>query len=108
MDHGLAGLDEGGKVEDAVEGLTVFFGCDEKAFKGSAISKFTLDEIHSRWQQIAPAVAQIVINNGLMSALGQQTGDCTTYVPRTASNQYLHKKNVLSRTLWFTLSLLHR
>jgi hypothetical protein len=92
MDHGFAGLDEGGKVEDAVEGLSESFGGSEKVFKSGPVCQLSLDKFHARGQKIAPAVAQVVKNDGLMAIFGQQLRHCSTNVPRAACNQYLHKK----------------
>ena len=55
-------------------------------------------------QQVAPAMAQVVKNDCLMPIFRQQPGDGTTYIPRAAYNQYLHKKAVPFQKLWFSLN----
>ena len=67
MEHGLAGLDEGGKVEDAVEGLSLGFGGGENLLQSGPVCQFSLDELHAGGQKVAPAMAEIVKNNGLVS-----------------------------------------
>ena len=57
------------------------------------VGQLTFDKFNARRQQIAPAVAQIVKNNCLMSLFGKQSRNCTTDIPGTAGNQYLHKKD---------------
>jgi hypothetical protein len=86
-------------VEYSVEGLACCFGSDEKVFKRGPVSNLSLDKIHPRRQQIPPAVTQIVERHRLMSCFDKQFRHCTTYVPRPARDQYLHKKSVLSGTL---------
>ena len=44
MDHGFAGLNEGGKVEDAVEGFSLCFGGGKDFFKPGAVCQLTFDE----------------------------------------------------------------
>jgi hypothetical protein len=80
-------------VEDSVEGVALIFGVDEKVFNRPPIRQLSLHKFHSHGQQIPPAMAQIVKNYGLMSLLGQQPRHGTTYVPRTACYQDLHKKD---------------
>jgi hypothetical protein len=92
MNHRFAGFNESGKVEHAVEGLSLVAGGDEKVFKSAPISQFPLHEFHSRRQQIAPSVAQIIEHYRGMSLCGKQPGDGTTYIPGTPGYQYLHKK----------------
>jgi hypothetical protein len=99
MDHGFAGFNEGGKVEHAVEGVTLIAGSDEKVFKRFPIRELPLHEFHSRWKQVAASVAQIIEHNRGMPFRDKEPGDGTTYVPRTSGNQYLHKKAVLSYAL---------
>ena len=108
MEHGLAGLDERGKVKDAVEGSSLRFGGEENLLKSGPVCQFSLDEFHAGGQKIAPSMAQIVEDDGLMSIFGQQSGDCTTNIPRTAGHQYLHKKAVLSQTLWYKPKVYYR
>jgi hypothetical protein len=86
VDHGLAGLDKGGEVENAVEGSTLIVGGDEKVFKRSTVSHFALNEFDAGRKQIAPPMAEIVKNYGLVSFFGQQACNCTAYIPRAASN----------------------
>jgi hypothetical protein len=92
MEHRLAGLDQGGKVEHAVKGPSLGLGRDEKVFKSFPISHFALDKFHAGGQKIAPAVAQIVKNHDPIPIFGQQSGDRSTNVSRAASDQYSHKK----------------
>jgi len=99
VDHGLAGLNEGGKVEDAVEGFALAFGGDEKVFKQGPVSQIALDEIDACWEQVAAAVAEVIENHCLMSAFGKQSRDGTTYIPGPSGDQYLHKKAVLVQPL---------
>jgi hypothetical protein len=44
-------------------------------------------------------MAQVVKSHCLMSRFGKQFRNCTTYVPSTAGDHYLHKKTVLSGAL---------
>jgi hypothetical protein len=103
MEHGLAGLNEGGKVENAVEGFSLGFGCGEYQFQSWTVCQFSLDKFNARGQQVAPAMAQVVINNGLMAILSQKPGNSTTYIPRTASNQDFHEKPFLSKNFVIAL-----
>jgi hypothetical protein len=99
MDHRFAGFDESGKVEDAVEGLILVAGGDEKVFNGVPIRQFPLDEFHPRGKQIAPSVAQVIEHHRGVSLGGKQAGDGTTYIPGTPGYEYLHKKAILSYAL---------
>ena len=62
--HGLAGFNERGEVEDAVEGLALLLGGDEKVFKRGTVSQLPLNKFHPCRQKIAPPVAQVVKNDG--------------------------------------------
>jgi hypothetical protein len=64
--HGLAGFNEGGKVEHAVEGLALGLGGFEKAFKHGPVRQLSFDKCHPCRQQIAPAVTQVVKNDCLV------------------------------------------
>jgi hypothetical protein len=99
MEHGLAGLNEGGKVEDAVEGLSLGFCCGEDVFKPGTILQLSFYKLDSWGQKIATAMAKIVINDDLGSIIGQQPRDSTTYIPRTTSNKDFHEKTRPSQTL---------
>jgi hypothetical protein len=99
MEHGLASLDERGKVQDAVEGFSLLFGGEEYLLKSGPVCQLSLDEFHAGRQKIAPSMTQVVEDDGLMSILGQQSGDCASYVPRAARHQDLHKKAILSEKL---------
>ena len=46
----------------------------------------------TRKDLFAPAMAQVVKNDGLVPILRQQTSDSTTYIPRTTCYQDLHNK----------------
>jgi hypothetical protein len=92
MEHRLAGLDQGGKVEYAVKGPSLGLGRDEKAFQSRPVGHFALDKFHAWGQKIAPSVAQIVKNHDLIPIFGQQSCDRSTNVSRAASDQYSHKK----------------
>src|ERR1017187_944617 len=108
MKHGLACLDEGGEVENGVEGIVLGSGIDEKFFNCSAIGQVSLDELDAHRNLIALCVAQIIEYNGFVTLRGQQSSDGATDISRTSGNQDLHKKTVLPRTLWFTVSLLQQ
>jgi hypothetical protein len=71
MEHGFAGLDEGGKVEDAVEGSSLGFGGNEKLIQSGPVCQFSLDKIDTGGQKVAPAMAQIVKNDGLVPIFSQ-------------------------------------
>jgi hypothetical protein len=71
MEHGLAGLNEGGKVEDAVEGFSLGFGGGEKLIQSGPVGQLSLYKFDAGGQKIAPAMAQIVKNDGLMPILNQ-------------------------------------
>ncbi len=51
--HGLAGLDEGGEVEDGVEGFSCSRCGFEKVFNRRPVSDVSLDELRSRRKLIA-------------------------------------------------------
>jgi hypothetical protein len=99
MDHRLAGFNEGGKMEDAVEGFSLVFGSYEKVFKRRPISQLPCYKLNSGGQQVAPSVAQIVVNNCGVSVCSKEAPHCTTYVPRASCYQNLHKKTFLSCAL---------
>jgi hypothetical protein len=92
MEHGLTGLDEGGKVKDTVEGPSLGSCGSEKLFNGRPILQLSLNELYPWGQQVAPSMAQVVKNYGVMPIFGQQTRNSTTYVPRPASYQDFHEK----------------
>jgi hypothetical protein len=92
-------------VEDGVEGLVLNPGRCEDVFESLPIGQFALDEVHSRRQQIAPAVTQIVENDCLVALLGKEARNSTSNVPRPARHKNLHKKTTLASPDWFTLSL---
>jgi hypothetical protein len=97
MEHGLACLNESGKVENAVEGLSLLLRRGENMLKRRPVCQLSLDEFHARRQQVAAAMAKVVKNNGLMAIFRQQASDSTTYIPRTTCYQDLHKKAIPSR-----------
>jgi hypothetical protein len=103
MDHGLAGLNKGGKVEDAVKGFSLRFGGGEDIFKLGPVCQISLDKLDAGGQKVAPSMAQVIKNNGLDPIFSQQTRDSTTYVPRTACNQNFHEKTRPSQTHSYSL-----
>ena len=90
-DHGLASLNEGGEVEHSVKGLVLLFGVNEKVFNFFALGEVPFNKFHAGRQQVAPSVAQVVIDNGMMALCYQQFGHSTTYIPRPASHHDFHK-----------------
>jgi hypothetical protein len=70
MEHGLAGLDEGGKVEDAVEGISLGFCGGEDVIKPGPILQLSLDKLHSWGQKVAAAMAKIIKNDDLGPIFG--------------------------------------
>jgi hypothetical protein len=103
MKHGFAGFNERGKVQDAVEGASLGLGGGENLFKGGPVCQLTLNEINAGGQKVAPAMAQIVKNHGLVPIFNQQASDITTYVPRTASYEDFHEITRPSQTSWYSL-----
>jgi hypothetical protein len=93
MHHGLAGFDQGGKMQYAIERLSVSFRLIEKVFKVAPVCKLTFNKLHPRWQQILAPVAQIVVHHRFMTLVGQQSCHCPTNVSCAARDQYLHKKD---------------
>ena len=91
--HRLAGFNEGGKVEDAVERSSHIVGCDKEVFKREPVSDFALHKLDTWGEQVAPAMAQIVKNHRLVSLFGKQSRNCPANVSGAAGNQYLHKKD---------------
>jgi hypothetical protein len=71
MDHGLAGLDERGKVENGIKGFSFTLGRRKDVLKNRPVCHFSPDELHADRQQIAPAMAQVVKNDGLMPMIRQ-------------------------------------
>jgi hypothetical protein len=71
MEHGLAGLDEGGKVENAVKGASLGYGGCKNLLKYRPVIKFPLDKLDAGGQKVTPAMAQIVKNDGVMPVLSQ-------------------------------------
>ena len=47
MEHGLAGLNEGGKVQDAVEGSSLGFGGGENPFQSGPVGQLSLNKFDS-------------------------------------------------------------
>ncbi len=64
-----------------------------------AVAELAFDELRAGRQQVAAAVAQVVVNNGLIPFFGQKSRNCTSDIPCTASNQDLHKRTVLSKPI---------
>jgi len=93
--HGLPGFNQGGKVKHGVEGLSLVFGGDEKVFNRGPLCQLPLHKFHPCRQQIASSVTQVVINHHPVFRFGKKSRYCTTYVPRPACNQYLHKNTPL-------------
>jgi hypothetical protein len=91
MDHGFAGLDESGEMENAVEGMALGLCLQENVFNQRPVGQIPYDEFHSRRQQIATAMAEVVEDDGLVTVLGQETGDSTTYVPGATCYQHFHE-----------------
>jgi hypothetical protein len=71
MEHGLAGLDKGSKVKDAVKGFSLRLGGCKNLLKPRPVCKFSLNKINAGGQEVAPAMAQIVKNNGVGPILSQ-------------------------------------
>ena len=71
MNHRLARLDQGGKVEYAIKWTTLLFRRDKKTFNPCPVGQFPFHKLDPLRQQVAPAVAQIVKRNGLMALAGQ-------------------------------------
>jgi len=44
MEHGFASLNEGGKVQDAVEGSSLGFGCCEKLIQSGPVGQISLNK----------------------------------------------------------------
>jgi hypothetical protein len=91
MNHGFAGFNQRGEVENSIEGLTLFLCRDEKVFNRGPVGELSLNKFQSGGQKIEPPMAQIVEDYRLISRFGKQLRNCTTYVPGTTSNQYLHE-----------------
>jgi hypothetical protein len=70
MEHGLAGLDEGSKVKNAVEGPSLGYCGSEKLFNSRPILQLSLDKLHSWGQKVASAMAQVVKNYGVIPICG--------------------------------------
>jgi hypothetical protein len=71
VEHGFAGLDESGKVEDAVKGFSLGLGGCKNLLKSRPVSKFSLNKINAGGQEVASAMAQIVKNNRVGPILSQ-------------------------------------
>jgi hypothetical protein len=65
----------------------------EDSLKRLTVSHITLNELDAGRQQLAPAVTQIVENDGVMPFFVKKGGDSTTDIPRTSGNHYFHKKH---------------
>ncbi len=94
MEHGLAGFDEGGKVENAVKGPSLLLSRGKNVLKRRPVCQLSLNELHAHRQQVAVAMAKVVKNDGLMPIRNQQASNSTTYIPRTACYQNLHMEAV--------------
>jgi hypothetical protein len=84
--HGFAGFDEGGEVEDAVEGRAGISGCVEKVFNRGPICDFTFHELYVARNELAPAVTQVVENDSLMPLSGEEICDCPANVSSATSD----------------------
>jgi hypothetical protein len=92
MEHGFAGFNEGGEVKHGVKGVVTLVCRGKDCFDGLAVGQFALNELNAGGQQLAPAMAQIVENDGVMAIPGKQGCDSTTYVPGAAGYKNFHKK----------------
>src|SRR5208282_6391382 len=97
--HRLACLNERGEVENRVKSVVSVAGGQEDLLEAGTVAQLAFEQFHARRQQVAASVAQVVVNNGFVSIFCQASRNGTTYVPRTAGNQDLHKKTVLSKTV---------
>jgi hypothetical protein len=97
--HGLAGLDEGGKVENTVKRLALLSGGDKKVLQQGSVREIAFDEIHPWGKIFPPAMAQVIENSGFMTLRYKEPRNGTTYIPGTSGNHYLHKNTVLSIAL---------
>jgi hypothetical protein len=86
-------------VENRIKRIMISAGGRENLLEMGTVGQLSLNQFHARRQQVAASVAQVVVDHGFMSILDQECRDGTSYVPRTAGNQYPHKKTVLSETV---------
>ena len=92
-------------MEHTVERLSLFLGSDEKVFNRRPVCQLSLNKIYPSGEKITPSVAQVVKNCRRVPILGEQSCNSPTYVARTASNQYFHRK--VTFRLHFGLHLDH-
>jgi RecJ-like exonuclease len=92
-------------VKDSIKRLIGLAGSGKNPFEVGAVAQLSLDESHAERQQLAAAMAQVVVYKNFMPFFFQQSRNGTTDIPCTAGNQDLHKKAVLSETVWVNLSL---
>jgi hypothetical protein len=86
-------------VQNAVEGPSLSLGGGENPFESGSVRQFSLDELHASRQKVAPPVAQVIKNHGLMAVFRQQASHRATDVSRAASYQNFHKKTSLPNTM---------
>ena len=90
--HGFAGFDQGGEVEDAVEGR-LFSGCvAKKLFDASTIGDVGFDEFDTGGDQIAAGVAEVIDDYDLVPLAGQERRNCAADISGPARYHDLHKK----------------
>jgi hypothetical protein len=78
-------------MEDAIEGFSLFFRFREGAFEERAVGEVAFDKFNTLRQKVAGAVAEVIENDGLVTALCEEAGDGTSDVPCTACNENLHE-----------------
>ncbi len=83
-------------MQHCIEWLSLFLCFGEHPLDQGTVLELSLHERNFRREEISPAVAQVVKDNRFMTAFSKQTRYRATNVPRTASNQDLHKNSYLS------------
>jgi hypothetical protein len=90
--HGFAGFDEGGEVENPVEGSVFTGGSAEKALNAGTIGDIALDEFDTERDHGAFGMAKVIHDDNLMAAFHEQFRNGTADVSCSACNHDLHKK----------------
>ncbi len=72
LDHGLAGFNESGEMEHAVEGTSLLFCAGEDALEEGPVGQVAFNKLNALRKKIAAAMAEAVKNDSLVTALARR------------------------------------
>jgi hypothetical protein len=79
-------------MHDAVEGTSLLLCAGKDALDMGPVGEVAFNKINALRQKLATAVTEVIENDCLMTSVGEEARDGTSYVSCTTCYEKLHKK----------------